>query len=89
MHKIGDRIICKDFPIRYKPDRTMYETHENLTIDKSYNVIEIKDVLIYDNITHYNIVFVGDSGRKCTFWCEYFYTKQEMRKQKLQTIQLL
>ena len=73
MWKIGDIVVCKTFP----------KMVNNITIGKSYEIIEIADE--YPKLDLQILQIMGEKG-PAWYWSDYFYSKSELRKHKLEKI---
>jgi len=86
--KIGDYVVCKDFPWS---DFIVTED-PNITIGNSYRVIEISNIQPSTGATLYQseslcmLEIIGNTGDICHYWSDYFYSKKETRKLKLEKI---
>lgn len=80
------KVICKSFP-KFKNDMIVTKD-PNLTIGKSYDVIEISHYIHnkYGILTLKMFTIIGDQGTHCHYWSDYFYSQEEIRKLKLEKI---
>ena len=81
MYKVGDIVICKTFP-KIVND-IVRDKDPNMTIGKSYEIIEIRDEHPTLNLQMLHIM--GEKGL-CWYWSDYFYNRAELRKFKLNKI---
>lgn len=74
--EVGDKLICKE------NDKT-FKDHPLFTVGNSYELVEIRG----DRILEYLINIENINWHFCEFNVErYFYSKKELRKQKLQKL---
>jgi len=75
MLKVGDIVICKKN--RYQPEYGII-----YNVNESYTITGIDKILVYVNYRGFNKTY---KDRYYSF-DDYFYTKQDFRKQKLQKL---
>jgi hypothetical protein len=81
MYKVGDIVICKNFPRNVNGiDR---DKDPNMTIGKPYIIIRIEDE--HPKLDLQMLQILGEKG-PAWYWSDYFYNKNELRKFKLDKI---
>lgn len=78
MFEIGNIVICKSFPKIL--NGVTRDKDPNMTIDKSYQIIEIHKERQFEELQMLRIM--GEKG-PAWYWSDYFYSKSEVRKIKL------
>ncbi len=81
MFKVGDIVVCRDFPRNVNGIEK--DSDPNITIDKSYIIVEIHNK--YEHVDLQMLQIIGEKGL-AWYWSDYFYSKLELRKQKLNKI---
>jgi len=76
--KIGDKVTCKT--VTKNRNGFIVNNDPNITINKSYKIVKISKNMGSPDLKMLTIM--GEKGL-CNYWSDYFYTKQEERKLKL------
>lgn len=79
--KVGDNIVCKNFCKNHNGTQ-IYED-PNITINKSYKLLEIVEYNHSVSTGLKMLTIIGNNDKICYYWNDYFYSKKQLRKLKL------
>ena len=89
--KVGDKLICKNFPRKYFKGNYSYVISNNINrnkdmiIGKSYTILNISKCE-YGPTGLRMLTIIGEIG-ECYYWSDYFYSEKEYRKLKLEKLE--
>lgn len=94
--KVGDVLICKrsSIPIPHNSQDWVPEMHMIKGVEYKVFAVDESDIVVImatewymrDNLTSKDVEFFGFEDRRVNHWEKWFYTKAELREDKLKEL---